>query len=490
MRRPAQLLASGALALLLAAPAFGAANLVVVNTDAPGTGFNDPTPATPVGGNTGTTVGEQRLIAFQYAADFWGNILDSTVPINVQASFAPLPCDANSGVLGSTAPIQIYANFPHAKLRNTWYHVALANKLAGADLAPGPTNSDADDIIAFFNGDLGTASCLSTLSWYYGLDDNHGSNIDLVTVLLHEISHGLGFSSFYDISTGAQLEGHQDIYESFMMDTGANKLLTKMTNGQRAAASVDTNRLVWTGAAVTAAVPHTLQGGTPQVTVTKPASLGALRVGTALFGPPLNARGVHGNVAAAFDADEDGPGGVSTTTDGCSAISTNLRGKIALIDRGVCGFTVKVKNAQDAGAIGVIIVDNVAGSPPAGMSGTDATITIPSVRVSLADGTKLRASLAHGGTAQATIGINTKVLSGADAKHRMILYAPNPLQQGSSVSHWDTIANPNLLMEPAINQDLTHNVDLTKQLFQDEGWLTPNGHKVLDNGDDDSGENP
>jgi ABC-type amino acid transport substrate-binding protein len=491
MQRRTQLLASGALALLLAAPAFGAATLVVVNTDAPGTGFNDPTAATPVGGNTGTTVGEQRLIAFQYAADFWGNILDSTVPIYVQASFASLPCDANGGILGSTAPIQIFANFPHAKLRNTWYHVALANKMAGADLVPGPTNSDADDIVAFFNGDLGTANCIPSENWYYGLDDNHGNDIDLVTVLLHEMSHGLGFSAFFNAATGEQLEGHPDVYESFMLDTGNNKLFTKMTNGQRAAASVDTNRMVWTGAAVTAAVPHVLHGGTPEVTVTKPAALGVLRVGTALFGPPLSARGVHGNVAIGFDADEDGPGGASTTTDGCSAITTNLRGKIALIDRGVCAFTVKVKNAQDAGAIGVIIVDNVAGSPPAGMSGTDATITIPSVRVSQADGTKLRASLAHGATAQATIGVNTKVLSGADAKHRMLLYAPNPLQQGSSVSHWDTIANPNLLMEPAINQDLTHNVDLTKQLFQDEGWFAPAGHKVLDGGDDDdSGENP
>ena len=50
--------------------------------------------------------------------------------------------------------------------------------------------------------------------------------------------------------------------------------------------------------------------------------------------------------------------------------------KIALIDRGTCGFTIKVKNAQDAGAIAVIVADNIAGSPPAPMGGADATITI------------------------------------------------------------------------------------------------------------------
>ncbi len=487
MRPRTQLLALGALAaLLLVPPAFGAADVVVVNVDAPGTGFNDATPATPVGGNSGTTVGQQRLIAFQYAADLWGSILDSAVPINVQASFAALPCDATGGVLGSTAPIQVFANFPHAKLRNTWYHVALANKQAGADLAPGPTNTDADDIVAFFNGDLGKTGCLTGLNWYYGLDDNHGTDIDLVTVLLHEMAHGLGFSPLFSGTTGKELAGLPGVFETFMLDSGLNKTFPRLTNGQRVAAALDTNRVVWNGPAVTAAVPHVLDSGTPQVTVTKPASLGSFRVGTALFGSPLGAPGVHGDVVLALDpADDAGP----STTDACSAVTNNLHGKIALVDRGTCAFTVKVKNVQDAGAIGVIVADNVGGSPPPGMSGTDDTITIPSVRVSLADGNRLRASLAHHGSiVQATLGVNPKVLAGADAKHRMLIYAPNPLEQGSSSSHWDTLASPNLLMEPAINSDLGHGVDLTQQLFADIGWFATSHHKSAagdDAGDDE-----
>jgi hypothetical protein len=47
------------------------ATFVIINNDAPGQGLNDPTPATPVGGNTGTSLGAQRLIAFQYAANLW-----------------------------------------------------------------------------------------------------------------------------------------------------------------------------------------------------------------------------------------------------------------------------------------------------------------------------------------------------------------------------------------------------------------------------------
>src|SRR5687767_3476062 len=125
-----------ALVLAVNAPAFGAANIVIVNTDGPNEGFNDPTPAAPVGGNPGTTIGQQRLIAFQYAASIWGSVLDSPVPINVRAAFNPLACNATGATLGAAGAIQIFANFPGAEYPNTWYHVALANKLAGADLAP------------------------------------------------------------------------------------------------------------------------------------------------------------------------------------------------------------------------------------------------------------------------------------------------------------------------------------------------------------------
>ena len=67
-------------------------------------------------------------------------------------------------------------------------------------------------------------------------------------------------------------------------------------------------------------------------------------------------------------------------------------GAVALVDRGTCSFVQKVSNAQAAGAIAVIVVNNVAG-PPTTMGGTDPTITIPSVMVSLADGGVIKAGL-------------------------------------------------------------------------------------------------
>jgi hypothetical protein len=52
----------------------------------------------------------------------------------------------------------------------------------------------------------------------------------------------------------------------------------------------------------------------------------------------------------------------------------------------------------------------------------------------------------------------------------LTMYTPNPVEPGSSVSHWNTLATPNLLMEPAINSDLPHGVDVTLEQFIDIGW--------------------
>jgi len=470
MRTGRFFLSLGLLAALAAAPAFASANIVIVNTDGPNEGFNDPTPAAPVGGNTGATVGQQRLNAFQHAANIWGSLLDSPVPIYIQSSFDPLSCSATAGTLGAAGAIQIFANFPGAEVQNVWYHVALANKLAGEDLAPGPTGSDADDIVAFFNSNLGTPTCLATTFWYYGLDGNHGAGIDLVTVLLHEFGHGLGFANFVNETTGGMPAGLSDIYAFYSLDTTTGKYWTQMTGPEIRASALNTNHVVWDGLHVTQAVPTTLAFGTPLLTVVSPSGLGPYRVGAAAFGTPLSAPGVTGDVVRALDAaDAAGP----TTSDACSPLTNAaaVAGKIAILDRGTCGFTIKVKNAQDAGAIAVIVADNAPGSPPAALGGADPTITIPSARVTLGDGNAIKAALA-GGTVKVTLGLNPAVRAGADPQGRALLNAPNPVQPGSSISHWDPIASPNLLMEPAINADLTHGVDMTIDEMTDIGWFS------------------
>jgi hypothetical protein len=480
-----------ALACFVIVPAMtasAAATITIVNVDGPGEGFNDPTAVAAVGGNPGLTLGAQRLNAFTHAAGIWGATLDSTVEIRIQASFDPLTCTSTSAVLGSAGTILIVFDsggggippFPGLEA-NTFYGTALANKRLGFDAVtpadvPGQ-EALADDIRAQFNSNIGLPGCLTGTNWYYGLDGNHGTNIDLVTVLLHEFAHGLNFQQFASVSTGAQPGGLTDVFGKRILDLTTNKTWDQMTNTERKASAINSRKVVFNGVNVTAAVPGVLAFGVPLMRVNSPAGIaGAYDVGTASFGSALTAGGVTGNVVLGLDPDEDGVGTAFTGTDGCSALSNAvaIAGNIALVDRGGCTFVVKVKNAQNAGAKAVIVADNAAGAPPADLGGTDPTITIPSVRITLADGTTVKANLGTG--VNVTLLKDLTVRAGSDpAGGRALLFTPNPVQPGSTISHWDTIAFPNQLMEPAINGDLTHSVsppqDLTLPLLRDVGWF-------------------
>jgi hypothetical protein len=99
------------------------------------------------------------------------------------------------------------------------------------------------------------------------------------------------------------------------------------------------------------------------------------------------------------------------------------------------------------------------------------------VSVTQADGVKLRAALAKRARNKSGVIGNLTTdptrLSGIDGGYAQ-LYSPNPFQSGSSVSHYDTTHFPNMLMEPAINGDLTHDLippnDMTFTLLKDIGW--------------------
>jgi PA domain-containing protein/flagellar hook capping protein FlgD len=455
--RAAAILSLTAAAMALTHGAAGATTITIVNMDGAGEGFNDPTAAAPVGGNPGTTVGAQRLFVFQHAASVWASILPSNIQIRVQAAFNPLTCTATSGVLGSAGAINVVRDFPTAPLAAHWYHVALGNKLANSDLVPG-----SNDINAQFNSSVGQTGCLEGTSWYYGVDGNAGTKIDLLSTVLHELGHGLGFSTTTSGQTGSFLSSFPHVWDHFLLDNSLGQVWDQMTAAQRAASAIACTRLVWNGAYVHQEAPAFL-GAKPVLRVNSPPAIdGDYETGTATFGTALTSPGVTAAVVLVND-------GTGTASDACESLINGaaVSGKIALIDRGTCGFTQKVKNAQNAGAIGAIIVDNVAGCPPTGLGGIDPTITIPAVRITLADGNTIKANL----PVNATLTRDPALLAGADGSGRVRMYSPSTFASGSSVSHFDVTADPDLLMEPFATPLAADETDLTRWLLADTGWF-------------------
>ncbi|MEO0403651.1 MAG: hypothetical protein AAF193_02145, partial [Bacteroidota bacterium] len=171
--------------------------------------------------------------AFEYAVTIWESVLTSSVPIIIDANWASL----SGGTLGFAGANGFYQNFPGAEVSNVFYPQALANKLRGSD------NSVVQpDISCTFN---------SNVNWYYGTDGNTpGGQFDFVTVVLHELGHGLGFLGSGNVS-GAQgfigFSGTDVIYDRFVENQAGNDIVT-FANGSTALGNELTgDQLYWFG---------------------------------------------------------------------------------------------------------------------------------------------------------------------------------------------------------------------------------------------------
>ncbi|MEA2570031.1 MAG: hypothetical protein QOI24_2032 [Acidobacteriota bacterium] len=475
------------IALTLSTSAFAKVKITIQNINDPGVGFNDATPATPIGGNPGTTIGQQRLNVFQHAADIWSQVLDSNVDILVQASMVNLPCDATGATLGQARAFTVAANFPNAPKSDVNYPVALANKFAGTDLTPGQPH-----ILAQFSTTVDSKDCLNDgttdTNWYYGFDAKHGKDEDLVAVVLHEIGHGLGFASGVNPDTGRYASGNRpSAFDLNVLDNATGRRWTQMEVNQRLASMINTGHLVWDGQSTRTAAAKLLQSAAVLTIGTRNYDLGF-----ASYGPAADKSIINGQLIVATDpADTAG----LSAFDGCSAFTNPavVTGNIAVVDRGNCNFIVKTRNAEKAGAKALLVLDNKRDTclaPGMANGGDESPVSIPTISVNAIDADAIKAQLAGG--INGTIQVDHTFRSGSDAAGNVRLYAPCVVAAGSSISHWDVVASPNLLMEPNINSDLTHDLDITINELIDIGWstssqspaepLSPTGRQFLKRG--------
>lgn len=172
----------------------------------------DATPATPLGGNPGTTLGEQRRNAFTRAMEQLRTELPGTTPVRILACWRDLGGTASSAPLASAGPNFLFrddglyaddASAPQRSLyqlpslpsRYTWYAGPALAQRAGTDAcrAVGIDCGEAD-IFVQFNTAVDGSTVLGNRRFHYGYDTPAANgNLDFIATAMHEINHGLGF---------------------------------------------------------------------------------------------------------------------------------------------------------------------------------------------------------------------------------------------------------------------------------------------------------
>lgn len=208
--------------------------------------WNDTTPATPIGGNTATTLGAQRQNALFHASTELINQLQIPVDITVHACGAHLGGDNNSAILAHASPLTYLFDDPQFPINSlpkkyTWYSITSAVRLSGTSgcgLGGGSCDGVAnEELEAVFNEDIGMPNIVGGEKFYLGFDPspNPGHSLDFVTIAMHEMTHGLGFFGLVNLDptqgpvgakagisggsiafTNLDLGPYDDIYDDFI----------------------------------------------------------------------------------------------------------------------------------------------------------------------------------------------------------------------------------------------------------------------------------
>lgn len=466
-RRLQSYLTIAAINALLIVSASGA-TFSFIYLDDPGFGFNDETPVDAIGENDGTTLGQQRKNILKKATDILGQYLESDVEIVVQADFEELGGSEDSATLALAGPELFFTDFDNNPTPDVYYASALANSIANEDL-----NTNTADISITVNESVDSdPNVLDGFGFYYGYDNNAENQVNLLGTLLHELGHGLGFISSIDPNNGSFIYNDPDSFSLLIKDLKTGKLWHDMTHIERIEALTNPE-IVFSGATTEQASLRILK---PENKAISESSEGGMRLtindntnttfeGEApefSFGvPPW---GLTGQLVLVED-------GIDDVNDACEVPFVNadaIRGRIALINRGTCLFIEKVKHAQDAGAIAAVVI-NHEGDAILPMGGIDYEITIPSIFIGQSDGDLIKNMFPE---ANVTLSNNNELRMTQGGF--ISLYAPNPVELGSSLSHWSSDDFSDLLMEPTNSNFYSPALDLTLTALRDIGWKISN----------------
>jgi len=145
--------------------------------------------------------------AFEYAVNIWEQIISSPVPIYMRANWRTM----DNNVLGSCGPSDYYTDFEGIPIEGLYYPVSVVEKITKKQI----TDMNSPDMTATFN---------KNVDWYFGTDGNTPDSLyDFVTVVLHEIAHGLGFTGFFFVNQNLGTYGYYDIGDAAAFDQMVEK---------------------------------------------------------------------------------------------------------------------------------------------------------------------------------------------------------------------------------------------------------------------------
>jgi hypothetical protein len=183
-----------------------------------------PLTGTSSRGHTCATWPTAAQTAFARAATIWANEVNSSVPILIDACWATNFTDPDN--LGQGGPNNSYYNYVGSPRANTLYFSPLANALTGQDLSPGTA-----EIYVAYNSAFDTRG-----EFYYGTDGNTPANqLDFVTLVLHEIGHGIGFLGTMQVDSSNRAywggsTGYPNTYDIYAVNGAGQYLVNTFSN--------------------------------------------------------------------------------------------------------------------------------------------------------------------------------------------------------------------------------------------------------------------